>query len=264
MEFKLWNLDDARTAEWIHSLDAQKTLYKHHDNTYVLQALSAYEDAFEVHEINNVSYPDFTMLEGRVKELDAENVQKVYAAMHDLPLKYATSPRFWIGASHTFGWKYAQYRISEDLDKDSKENKDTIFLTHYFFDNPSRSHLPFMHCLSRLWWTGQLLHDDSASAEDPWGLLKALPGIATSFASHILILGSSSYTSRKVNVIGLMRALKRYQDAGVELKREHLVCATRYLNAISATILLDFLTEVDIEEQVVKGMKQKMPELPLV
>ena len=33
MEFKLWNLDDARTAEWIHSLDAQKTLYKHHDNT---------------------------------------------------------------------------------------------------------------------------------------------------------------------------------------------------------------------------------------
>ncbi len=258
MKFMIWNLDEAQTAEWLSSLDDQKTIYQKNDNIEVLQKLSIYDNYVRFQEIDNVQFPELEMVKLQPKETDIINVQNVYNAMSNLPLKYATSPNFWIGAAHSFGWKYIHYRISDGI------FDDTTFKTHFFFENPNQSHVPFMHCLARLWWAGKLLYDDSEGTNDPWGLLRAIPNVNTAFASHILIIGSSNLTARKENVVGLMRALKKYQDKKIELRREHLVTALVYLNSIASTILLDYLSSEYIEKQILQCLKIKYPDFPMI
>lgn len=254
MEIKLWSLNEPDTTSWLSGLGADKPLYKKADNAEILAELDK-QSALESITIDGIEAPKWAMEQEEPNLTDVDNIKIMYEAMGKLPRKYAASQSFWAGAAHTFGWDYIHYHEPSAHEFPGGEIPDN-FYTHYFYKNDKgRAHLPFMNCLSRLWWAGYLLHDDSQ--EDPWVWLRAVPRIDTSFTSHILIIGSSNLCARKENIIGTMRALKKLQDKGVDLKREHLVVALRYLNSIGSSIVLDYLSAEQIEEHVTQCLELK-------
>lgn len=172
---------------------------------------------------------------------DAFNVRILYKAMMDLPMAVASDERFWCGLSHTYCWDYIQYRRRKELASgDDKKIKTSFFYTY----GARRS--SYVHCISRLWWAGKLTYDESNKV-DPFALTDVLT--SSSVPSRILLF-SQNITANKNAALGILDAIKEQSDSGVELKREHFVGATKYLNRMSAITLLDCLDRQRIREMI--------------
>ena len=186
------------------------------------------------------TFPDFELSCGNGEgteieyaSTDAENVRIIYDAMRDLPTATAVDQRFWAGLCHTTLWDYVQYRRRNAL----ASGKDhDIKASFFFMRGVKRS--AHIHCVSRLWWAGRLTYDEH-NREDPYALTSLLTDNA--FASRIMLLSSSNFTANRNTMLGILDAIKEQADAGVPLKREHFVGATKYLNRMGAITMLDYL-----------------------
>ena len=80
---------------------------------------------------------------------------------------------------------------------------------------------------------------DESNKADPYALTPLLTDRA--FASRIVLFSSSNFTGNRATMLGILDAMKDQRDSGIELKREHIVGATKYLNRMGAITLLDSL-----------------------
>lgn len=187
------------------------------------------------------TFPDFQLscgageaTEEEYSITDAENVRIIYEAMRDLPTATAVDQRFWAGLCHTDLWDYVQYRRRSALLTDKDLDVKSSF---FFMRGVKRS--AHIHCVSRLWWAGRLSYDED-NRENPYALTHLLTDRA--FASRILLLSSSNLTANRGIVLGILDAIKEQNDAGVPLRREHFVGATKYLNRMGAITILDYFS----------------------
>ena len=57
--------------------------------------------------------------------------------------------------------------------------------------------------------------------------------------------------------VGLLSALKKLEENGYDMthRKQKLLEATKYLNVLGGTYILDYFTSEEIEEKVIKYMK---------
>lgn len=169
---------------------------------------------------------------------DLKNVAILYSALKNLSVSDASDERLWAGVAHGQLWDYVRYRRKEKI---ASGNEREVKTSYFYMRGIKRS--SYIHCISRLWWAGYLTYDSSRS--NPFELTEIL--CKKAFASNIVIFSSSNLTANKELSLGILSAIKRREDKGENIKREHFVESTKYLNSMGAVTILDFLNRADVE-----------------
>ena len=198
-------------------------------------------------------FPDFELTINRDVTLaknDVKNTITLYSAMKSLTDTQATDERLWAGMCHYDFWNYLKERWSVNDYHDIEENN---VKSRYFFPRNKRDSL-MRNSLSRLWWVGRLTYDETRT--DPFELTKYLE---KNFTGKALIIFSNNYVGNKNITIGLLSALKYLDDIGFKVKgkssNDVYFFATKYLNVLGGTYILDYFSPEEIQEKIIKYMK---------
>lgn len=159
----------------------------------------------------------------------------------------ASQEKFWLGMIMTYYKDYLYYRLNDKLSKNKDERIKTA-LTSY--KNGLKRAL-FVNVLSRLWWVGHLTYD--ATREDPYEHIKFF--CESDFSARAVIFFLSNFTSKKEQGLGILSAIYRLKQDGVDIKRDHFVQANKYLNLIGGVTLLDLKTRAEVEEKIYGYLK---------
>nr|WP_241393992.1 DUF6339 family protein [Clostridium beijerinckii] len=179
---------------------------------------------------------------------DYENVKNIYSALKNLSPSAASDERLWAGLAHGQLWEFVKYRRKTEL-----ESKDNQAIQNSFFFMRGKRRSLYIHCLSRLWWTGYLTYDETR--KDPYELTKLI--CENAYASTIMLLSSYNLVSRKDTVIGLLSGLSKIKEKGQVIKRIHFVTVCKYLNNMGAITILDTLDKDQIKNIVEKVLKKE-------
>lgn len=97
-----------------------------------------------------------------------------------------------------------------------------------------------------------MTYDESRS--DPFELTKYVDKY---YSSASVPLFSNNYMANIQITVGLLSALKYLEENGYDMTRrkQKLMEATKYLNVLGGTYILDYFTSEEIEEKVIKYMK---------
>lgn len=179
---------------------------------------------------------------------DVNNIIALYSAMKALTDTQATDERLWAGMCHYDFYEYLRERWQAF---DYRSLNEQNVKSRFFFAHSKKRSL-ITNSLSKLWWVGRLTYDESRA--DPFELTKYMEYYITSAATPLF---SNNYTSNKQIVIGLLSALKNLENDGYNIsnRKKVLVEATKYLNVLGGTYILDYFTSEEIEEKVIKYMK---------
>ncbi len=198
-------------------------------------------------------FPDFKLsfnANEDIGKMDVNNTITLYSAMRTLTDTQATDERLWAGMCHCDFWEFLKERWQVTS---YHSLKDTNVMTRYFFAHNKKRSL-VTNSLAKLWWIGRLTYDESRT--DPFELTKYL---TTDFSTKSLVIFSNNYISNPTVTIGLFSALKHLEDDGYKIKgktsRDIYYEATKYLNVLGGTYILDYFTSEEIEEKVIKYMK---------
>lgn len=180
--------------------------------------------------------------------IDIKNAIILYSAMKSLTDTEATDERLWSGMCHYDFWDFLQVRYKVN---NPRELIETNVKTRYFFAHGKRRSL-FTNPLAKLWWCGRLTYDESRS--DPFELTKYVDKY---FSSASVPLFSNNYMANTQISVGLLSALKKLEENGYDMthRKQKLLEATKYLNVLGGTYILDYFTSEEIEEKVIKYMK---------
>lgn len=185
-----------------------------------------------------------------VGKIDVRNTITLYTAMRSLTDSQATDERLWSGMCHCDFWSFLQERWQV---KDYHDLNDSHIRTRYFFAKDKKRSL-ITNSLSKLWWVGRLTYDDKRA--DPFELTKYL---ANDYATKTLIIFSNNYISNHDIAVGLFSALKYLEANNYKIKgktnRDIYYEATKYLNILVGTYILDYFTSNEIEDRIIKYMK---------
>lgn len=198
-------------------------------------------------------FPDFQLTfnsNDDLGKIDVNNTITLYSAMKNLTDTQATDERLWAGMCHNDFWRFLKERWQINSYHDLKDANTKI---RYFFGHNKKRSL-ITNSLAKLWWIGRLTYDETRA--DPFELTKYL---ATDYSTKSLIIFSNNYISNPSVAIGLFSALKHLEDVGYRIKgktsRNTYYEATKYLNVLGGTYILDYFTSEEIEEKVIKYMK---------
>ncbi|WP_274541764.1 DUF6339 family protein [Staphylococcus chromogenes] len=180
-------------------------------------------------------------------DTDPKNGEILHRSLHMLSPVQASQEKFWLGMTMTYYKDYLYYRLNDELSKNKDERIKTA-LTSY--KNGLKRAL-FVNVLSRLWWVGHLTYD--ATREDPYELTKFF--CESDFSARAVIFFSSNFTSNKELGLGILSAIYRLKQDGVDIKRDHFVQANKYLNLIGGVTLLDLKTRAEVEEEIYGYLK---------
>lgn len=185
--------------------------------------------------------------EGIYSDTDPKNVEILHRSLHMLSPVQASQEKFWLGMTMRYYKDYLYYRLNDELSKNKDERIKTA-LTSY--KNGLKRAL-FVNVLSRLWWVGHLTYD--AKREDPYELTKFF--CESDFSARAVIFFSSNFTSNKELGLGILSAIYRLKQDGVDIKRDHFVQANKYLNLIGGVTLLDLKRRAEVEEEIYGYLK---------
>lgn len=181
---------------------------------------------------------------------DINNTITLYSAMKSLTDTQATDERLWAGMCHCDFWEFLHERWQV---KDYHDLKETNVKTRYFFAHNKKRSL-ITNSIAKLWWIGRLTYDETRT--DPFELTKYL---AVDYSTKIMIIFSNNYMSNKNVTIGLLHALKKLEELGYSIRgatsRNIYYEATKYLNVLGGTYILDYFTADEISEKVINYMK---------
>jgi hypothetical protein len=209
-----------------------------------------HEDSVFVEYKKEVS--DFTldMSFEKPEESDIQNIKTLYSAMKNLNETEATDERLWAGLAHGQFWSFMRYRWSLD----SKFPTEREILSRFFFGQSKRRSL-ITNTLSKYWWIGKLTYDEKRS--NPFELTEYLKH---DFATRILILFSSNYSSNATIVRALISTLIMYQKQGINIDRYTFTEVTKYLNVLGGTYILDYFNEDELSEKISKKINYLLSE----
>ncbi|PFU22981.1 hypothetical protein COK80_25880 [Bacillus anthracis] len=229
--------------------DALQDLLAEHD-TYKVHYLSRNEDWFKSYFMqegivldSQIEYvhPDFSF-NPDFSVSDFDNVKAMYEALKHLTVVQATQERLWVGFAHLQMRDYFHFRLKNDLDKNNEKRLKSAL----FFVNGAKRSL-FVHVLARLWWVGYMTYDER-NTKNPYWLTEFF--CAREFSGRSVYFFSSNFTANRIITKGVLRALKKLNDEGFEMKRAHFVEAGRYLNIVGGAMILDMLDEAEVAEMI--------------
>lgn len=177
------------------------------------------------------------------RETDIYNSIILYEKLNKLPLHVLTDERFWCWVMFDKG-----YEVSLKYMPVKKES--SIFKDHWLFSQGKRRGL-FFGVLSRCYFRVALSVDDTL--KDPYELTKFVISNPLRFRE----LTWRSFSSEKMIVLGTLKAEKRI----IEEYPNYEENATRFgdiaklLSKLGSVMLLDVMTEKDIEGYVYKKYK---------
>lgn len=185
-----------------------------------------------------------------VGKTDVNNTIALYTAMRSLTDTQATDERLWAGMCHCDFWEFLHKRWQV---KDRHDLIDSNIRTRYFFAHNKKRSL-ITNSLAKLWWVGRLTYDDAR--EDPFELTRYL---INDYATKTLVIFSNNYINNHDITVGLFSALKYLEDNGYRIKgktnRDIYYEATKYLNVLGGTYILDYFTSNELEEKIINYMK---------
>lgn len=185
------------------------------------------------------------------RETDINNSILLYEKLHHLPLYVLTDERFWCWMNFEMGYKVALKYMP--IKKDKKGS--SVFKDHWLFTQGKRRGL-FFGVLSRCYFRVALSVDPSL--EGPYELTRFVIENPLRFRE----LTWRSFSGEKKIVLGTLKAEKRVlsEYPHVEENTKHFAEIAKHLSKLGSVMLLDCMTEADIEEYVYKKYKAMVEE----
>jgi len=182
------------------------------------------------------------------RETDIQNSILLYERLHHLPLYVLTDERFWCWMNFEMGYKVA-------LKYMPVKKGSSVFKDHWLLTQGKRRGL-FFGVLSRCYFRVALSVD--ATLNDPYELTRFVIENPLRFRE----LTWRSFSSEKIIVLGALKAEKRVQAEYpyVEENTRHFAEIAKHLSKLGSVMLLDCMTEKDIEEYVYKKYKAMVQE----
>lgn len=182
------------------------------------------------------------------RETDIYNSILLYERLHHLPLYVLTDERFWCWMNFEMGYEVA-------LKYMPVKKNSSVFKDHWLLTQGKRRDL-FFGVLSRCYFRVALSVDNTL--DDPYELTKFVIENPLRFRE----LTWRSFSSEKMIVLGSLKAEKRIQAEypHVEENTKHFAEIAKHLLKLGSVMLLDCMTEKDIEEYVYKKYKEMMEE----
>ena len=182
------------------------------------------------------------------RETDIYNSILLYERLHHLPLYVLTDERFWCWMNFEMGYKVALKYMP--IKKGS-----SVFKDHWLLTQGKRRGL-FFGVLSRCYFRVALSADDTLA--DKYELTKFVIENPLRFRE----LTWRSFSSEKMIVLGTLKAEKRVlaEYPQFEENTTHFADIAKLLSKLGSVMLLDCMTEKDIEEYVYKKYKAMVEE----
>lgn len=159
-------------------------------------------------------------------ESEAENVRRVYGNLMHITDSQASDERLWVAMCLGPYYSYVKYRWGAESEQKVRD--------HFFFNfGPRRSVI--RNGLSRLWWIGKLMYDETLP--DPFLYSDYLTRHAD-FVFHILELNLSN---NKQLVRILLQVLLDAESKGLIVNTNHLGALTKYYNVLGGSYVLDLI-----------------------
>ena len=188
-----------------------------------------------------------------IGKIDVDNTIALYSAMRTLTVTEASDERLWAGMCHSNFWSFLRERWQTNTIRDLK---DSNVKSRYFFGQDKRRSF-ITNSLAKLWWIGHLTYDERQ--KDPFELTKYL---TKNFSTKSLIIFSNNYMSNPSVAKGVLSALKYLNDTGYKIKGNNdkavYIEATKYLNVLGGTCVLDYFTTDEIKDRVIKYMENNV------
>ena len=182
------------------------------------------------------------------RETDIYNSILLYERLHHLPLYVLTDERFWCWMNFEMGYEVA-------LKYMPVKKNSSVFKDHWLLTQGKRRGL-FFGVLSRCYFRVALSVDNTL--DDPYELTKFVIENPLRFRE----LTWRPFSSERMIVLGSLKAEKRIQAEypHVEENTKHFAEIAKHLLKLGSVMLLDCMTEKDIEEYVYKKYKEMMEE----
>lgn len=250
-------LKTKETEEFLSSLKDKLNIYRQGKAEDLIEVeLSSDEIAVDCEEIDFGKISDALRCDGNKSDYkDAENVEILHGMMKDLPASVAAKSNMWAYYAHAYFADYVRYR-SECAGNESVESVGKDYFCSPTQGRDIRRTL-LVNPLSRLWWVGRLLRDESQ--QDPYHYVKLIR--PSEFASFVMLLGSTTAVSNPTIAHAIFGALETWKklDGEHEISRQQLVACTKYLNRVGAIKMIDMLSTDELRKMLVEKLKNEFP-----
>lgn len=182
------------------------------------------------------------------RQTDIYNSILLYERLHHLPLYVLTDERFWCWMNFEIGYEVA-------LKYMPAKKGSSVFKDHWLLTQGKRRGL-FFGVLSRCYFRVALSVDETLS--DPYELSKFVIENPLRFRE----LTWRSFSSERMIVLGALKAEKRVLTEYLlaEENTKHFAEIAKLLSKLGSVMLLDCMTEKDIEEYVYKKYRAMVEE----
>ena len=182
------------------------------------------------------------------RETDIYNSILLYERLHHLPLYVLTDERFWCWINFEIGYEAA-------LKYMPVKKGSSIFKDHWLLTQGKRRGL-FFGVLSRCYFRVALSVDETL--QDKYELTKFVIENPLRFRE----LTWRSFSSEKMIVLGTLKAEKRVlaEYPQMEENTKHFAEIAKLLSKLGSVMLLDCMTEQDIEDYIYKKYKAMVEE----
>ena len=182
------------------------------------------------------------------RETDIYNSILLYERLHHLPLYILTDERFWCWMNFEIGYEAA-------LKYMPMKKESSVFKDHWLFTQGKRRGL-FFGVLSRCYFRVALSVDETLG--DPYELSKFVIENPLRFRE----LTWRSFSSERMIVLGSLKSEKRVltEYPLAEENTKHFAEIAKLLSKLGSVMLLDCMTEKNIEEYVYKKYREMVEE----
>lgn len=199
----------------------------------------------------NYEIEEFTLKvpkDDKDRETDLHNSILLYERLRHLPLYVLTDERFWCWMNFEMGYEVA-------LKYMPVKKGSSVFKDHWLLTQGKRRGL-FFGVLSRCYFRVALSVDETLP--DPYELSKFVVENPLRFRE----LTWRSFSSEKSIVLGTLKAEKRIvvEYPQMEETAKHFAEIAKLLSKFGSVMLLDCMTEKDIEEYIYKKYKAMVEE----
>lgn len=192
---------------------------------------------------------ELNMTHEKPERSDYENVKILYLGLKNITDSQATDERFWAGLAHSDFWDFMMYRSKLSEGTSRINNIETNF---FFMRGRKRS--LFRHVLARLWWVGRLTYEEGA--ENPFAALEFLK---VDFGTKVFSLFSSNFTNNPLITRSILKAIAKIEEDYGKITRDSFLELLRYVNLLGGIIILDYLTEEELIDKIVKHYLELNP-----
>lgn len=219
--------------------------YLDKDNKWIYEKYAGFKGAdISPFEEFKLDVPEFQMdmSTEKAENTDFTNVQILYSALKCISDTQASDERFWVGLAHAELWEFMRYRCKLSEER-MKENK---ILTNYFFNYGNKRSL-IVHPLARMWWVGRLIYNEKSKSP-----FEALEYMRNDFGTKVLSLFSSNFTNNPHITRAILIAIATLEKSNFKVSRSAYLEILRYVNALGGIIILDYLTEDELKNKIIK------------